>query len=71
MRLCEDVLKSGLIPDTVILRSGEEALIDRWTKSFPCVGSADIVVLSEPLFNKLSSTMNPQGMALVVSTPDH
>lgn len=71
LRLCEDALKSGLIPETVILRSGEEALIDRWTKSFPCVGSADIVVLSEPLFNKLSSTMNPQGMALVVSTPDH
>ena len=71
LRLCEDALKSGLVPETVILRSGEEDLIGKWKKSFPCVNGSDIVVLPHSLFSKLSSTMNPQGMALVVSAPDH
>ena len=71
LRLCEDALKSGLIPETVILRSGEEDLLLKWKKDFPCINSADIVVLTDSLFSKLSSTMNPQGMALVVSAPDH
>ncbi len=70
LRLCEDALKNGLIPETVILRSGEEALIEKWKKSFPSVRTSDIVVLTETLFARLSSTMNPQGMALVVSAPD-
>lgn len=70
LRLCEDALVSGMIPETVLLRSGQEDLIGKWKKEFPAVNDAEVLIFSEPLFAKLSQTKNPQGMALVVSVPD-
>jgi TrmH family RNA methyltransferase len=69
LRLCEDAILSGLVPEVILIRSGEEAVADKWKKDYPSLQSVDVIVLTEALFSKLSSTKNPQGMALVVEAP--
>ena len=69
LRLCEDAIKSGLVPELIIIRSGEEKVADSWKKEFPALSDVEVIVLSEALFSKLSSTINPQGMALIVKAP--
>ncbi len=69
LRLCEDAIKSGLIPELIIIRSGEEKIADAWKQTYPSLSGVEVIVLSESLFSKLSSTINPQGMALIVKAP--
>ena len=69
LRLCEDAIKSGLVPELIIIRSGEEKVADSWKKDFSALSDVEVIVLSEALFSKLSSTINPQGMALIVKAP--
>ena len=70
LRLCEDAILSGLIPEVILIRKGQEQVADSWKKQYPQISNVDVIVLSDALFSKISSTMNPQGMALVVKAPD-
>jgi len=70
LRLCEDAIISGLVPEVILIRSGEEAVAENWKKNYPGLSSVEVIVLSEALFLKLSSTKSPQGMALVVKSPE-
>lgn len=69
LRLCEDAIKSGLEPELIILRSGMEHVADTWKKDYPSLAEAEVIIFSETLFSKLSSTVNPQGMAMIVKAP--
>ena len=70
LRLCEDAVRSGLVPETIILRAGEEKILGGWKQDYPEIKNVEVVILSETLFSRLSSTMNPQGVALVVHAPE-
>ncbi|MBP5491739.1 MAG: RNA methyltransferase [Clostridiales bacterium] len=69
MRLCEDALVSGLVPSILILRSDKVALWDAWCEKYASLKDAEVLVFSEDLFSRLSSTVNPQGVAMVVDAP--
>lgn len=69
VRLCEDALVSGLKPIMILFSSEKEALVADWCGRFTF--SDDVQLLSMPavLFDKLGSTKNPQGVALVIKSP--
>ena len=69
LRLCEDALISGLLPSILILRSEKTQIYDEWTGKYPVLKDAEVVVLSEALFARISKTINPQGIAMVVDAP--
>jgi len=69
LRLCEDALVSGLTPEILILRTDKVPLFDEWEKKYPDLSKAEVVVLSEALFTRISKTVNPQGIAMVVDAP--
>lgn len=70
LRLCEDALLSGMKPECILLRTDKTEILEKWINQYPTTGNCDCLVFSESLFTKLSSTMNPQGVALVVSMPE-
>ncbi len=69
--MCEDALLSGLVPECILLRSGKDSVADEWKARFPQAASSDVLVFSDHLFSKLAQTINPQGVALVVKSPDY
>ena len=69
LRLCEDALISGLMPVILILRADKTSLFDEWVGKYSVLAKAEVLVLSEALFAKLSKTVNPQGIAMVVDAP--
>ena len=71
LRLCEDALLSGMVPECVLLRADKKEILGKWKEQYPATGGCDCLVFSESLFAKLSATMNPQGIALVVNMPEH
>lgn len=64
-RLCMDALASGVSFETVLISSCEESRID--LSQFD--ENVEIIILSDLLFQKLSSTKTPQGLAAVVHSP--
>ena len=70
LRLCEDALISGLVPAFLILRSEKTPIYSDWMGKYPGIAKAEVVVLCEALFAKLSKTVNPQGIAMVVDAPE-
>ena len=62
-RLCEEALASGKTPVEVIVTESRTG----WAREF----SPDIepLVLSENVFSKISQTVNPQGVALIIREP--
>ena len=63
-RLCEDALSSGAIPAAAV---STEDMYGR--VSSLCAGFCSVDVVSDSCFSKIASTVNPQGMAIVVKTP--
>ena len=70
LRLCEDALLSGMVPECILLRADKKELREKWQTQFSVTKQCDCLVFTDALFSKLSSTMNPQGVALVISMPE-
>ena len=66
VRLCEDALLSGLTPVNVCVSESRTEFLSKWEDKFK---SAEIVVVSDECFSKICSTVNPQGVAIVVKEP--
>lgn len=62
-RLCEDALKSGQIAKEVIVT---ESRLD-WAGEF--TPDIEPLVLSENVFSRISQTVNPQGVAIIIKEP--
>jgi len=69
VRLCEDALLSGLNPKMVLFSSEKEALATNWCERFSFSEEVQLLSMPAALFARLGSTQNPQGIALVVSSP--
>ena len=62
-RLCEEALASGQTAKEVIVTESRQD----WAKTF--TPDIEPVVLSENVFSKISQTVNPQGVAIVIEEP--
>ena len=69
VRLCEDALLSALDPITVLCSTGKETLVADWCGRFSIPENVPLLSMPDMLFDKLGSTRNPQGVALVVKSP--
>jgi TrmH family RNA methyltransferase len=64
-RLCMDALQSGVVFETVIISRSTAAQMDLE----PFGKEPEILVLPDHLFERISSTKNPQGLAAIVKSP--
>lgn len=65
LRLCTDAAVSGVFFETVLISQANESDVD--LSSF--MDASEVLILAEPLFHKLCSTQNPQGIAAIVKSP--
>lgn len=65
VRLCTEALLSNVVFETVILSQSHVAQTDLT----PFGEAAEILVLTDSLFEKLCATQNPQGVAAIVKSP--
>jgi TrmH family RNA methyltransferase len=70
VRLCEEALQSGLMPRMFIYTTNCQALAPEWSERFALPASTEWILVSGDLMEKISSTVNPQGIAAVVEAPD-
>ncbi len=70
VRLCEEALRSGLLPRMLIYTPNCQALVPEWSERFALPESTERILVSEDLMEKISSTVNPQGISAVVEAPD-
>ncbi len=69
VRLCEDALISGLVPQMILLSDEKITLAADWCGRFSVGSDTQILSMPEALFARLGSTKNPQGIAMVVPSP--
>ena len=70
-RLCEDALESSVAVDKLIFTEDRKELVSSWYGLFECLNdSCEYLLVSDQIFRKLSSTVNPQGVAMIVSEPE-
>ena len=62
-RLCRDAFESGIKPSEVIITEKNVSWADEYAKG------AEVTLLSDDCFKKIASTVNPQGIACIVSQP--
>ncbi|WP_143440833.1 hypothetical protein, partial [Klebsiella pneumoniae] len=67
-RLCEDALISGNQPVYILFNEEKETLAVSWCERFSISG-ASMIRLTASLFEKISSTNQPQGIAIVIPSP--
>ena len=67
-RLCEDALLSGVKPVMFVFCENKQDLADELIRTYDI--SCEILALSQECFEKVASTVNPQGIAMVVKEPD-
>lgn len=66
-RLCEDALKSGVKPSMIAFTPAREELVCSLVERFNL--NTELVLVSDECFQKIASTVNPQGVAMIVDTP--
>ncbi|MCQ2516570.1 MAG: RNA methyltransferase [Saccharofermentans sp.] len=66
VRICEDAIKSGVEVITAIADEKHAS----WAQDIATKSGADLLILNDVCFKKISSTVNPQGVALVVKRPE-
>jgi len=71
VRLCEDALLSGLDPVMILFSSEKEALVADWCGRFLISENVQLLSMPPLLFDRIGSTQNPQGVALIVRSPMH
>jgi TrmH family RNA methyltransferase len=64
LHLTEEAVKSGLRLHTVFVREGNEGLIENLA-----VGEAEILIVTEEVFQSATLTEHPQGIAALVEAP--
>jgi len=70
-RLCRDALETGVKVKKVIFTEDKKELVSSWYGLFACLKSCpEYCLLTDNLFRKITSTVNPQGVAMVVEEPD-
>ncbi len=69
VRLCEDALYSGISPLSIYFNTSKETLVAAWCERFSYSSQTKLFHLPDPLFAKLSSTKNPQGVAIIAKSP--
>ena len=67
-RLCEDALLSGIRPIKTIVTEARYELFGKLKDEFD-IGT-EVTVTTEELFAKIASTVNPQGIAMIVDEPE-
>lgn len=65
IRVCEDALLSGSVPSFVCVSEKQVAFLDKWADIISKEGAQTLVV-SEECFAKIASTVNPQGVVIIV-----
>ena len=70
VRLCEEALQSGLLPRMLIYTHNCQALALEWGERFSLPEQKEQIKVSDDLMEKISSTVNPQGIAAVLEAPD-
>ncbi|MBQ4270677.1 MAG: RNA methyltransferase [Clostridiales bacterium] len=68
VRLCEDALISGIRPEILAATPGNEKLAFELKEKYSL--DKDPVFMSEEVFSKACSTVNPQGIAMVLEQPE-
>jgi len=69
VRLCEDALLSRLDPLLILFSRDRQALVADWCERFSVSEEVQLVSMPTALFERLGSTQNPQGVAIVVKSP--
>lgn len=70
VRLCEDALKSGIVPRAIAFTSDNRSLVKDFVSTYKIEsGDIDFLCLSDDNFVKICSTVNPQGVAMIVPNP--
>jgi TrmH family RNA methyltransferase len=64
LHLIEEAVKSGLKLQTVFVRSGDQALLEALE-----LGDAEVLIVTEEVFQSATSTEHPQGIAALVEAP--
>lgn len=67
-RLCEDALLSGVKPQMFAFSESRNELAKQLIDKYGI--DCEIVALSDDCFEKIANTVNPQGIAMVVSEPE-
>ena len=71
IRLCEDVLSFGHTPVYILCSNNAKELAQTWSERFRVPEDTVIVSMPPFLFEKLSSTNHPQGIAIVIRMPSY
>lgn len=69
VRLCEDALLSGLKPVMILFSDTKKALASDWCERFSIPSDTEFLSVTQDLFDSLAGTENPQGVAMVVTSP--
>jgi len=69
VRLCEDALMNGSLPKMLFFTKDKEVLVSEWEKHFSFSSECGFFLLPDALFEKLSMTKTPQGIALLMEEP--
>jgi RNA methyltransferase, TrmH family len=64
LHLVEEAVKSGLTLHTVFVRDGSEGLLENLA-----VGDAEVLIVTEEVFQSAALTEHPQGIAALVEAP--
>ncbi len=70
-RLCEETLQSGIMPVIIAYTQSKKTLVLEWCKLF-CISKTSVKFLcfTDEVFEKICSTVSPQGVAMVVKKPE-
>lgn len=68
VRLCEDALLSGIRPMSVAFSENRADLLSSWEKEYDL--QCEKLIMTQECFGKICSTVNPQGVAMLVRMPD-
>ena len=68
VRLCEDALISGVIPKIIACSEDRAEITEVWKKQYSF--DAETVVMTKECFAKVASTVNPQGIAMIIDVPE-
>ncbi|MBN1891547.1 MAG: RNA methyltransferase [Clostridiales bacterium] len=70
VRLLEEALQSGLVPQMLIFTKNRQSLALEWSERFSFSKKAKMLLVSDELMKKTVSTLHPQGIAAVVAAPE-
>lgn len=68
VRLCEDALLSGCVPVIICVSEKHITFADKWSEVIDKY-NPELIVVSDECMSKICSTVNPQGVVIVVEQP--